>query len=133
MAAQPPATWGERVPVYDNGDPISGREATIIGEDVLSGFRALLLGAKPPRLVHDFSPPLDEAARVARDKTLFEMGVILKDEAYWGETNGGKWVQKEKTPTSPTPAFAASAGTHTPMHGEAMKFSAAGLGQMVSA
>ena len=24
------------------------------------------------------------------------------------------------------------AGTHTPMHGEAMKFSAAGLGQMVS-
>ena len=41
-------------------------------------------------------------------------------------------MQKEKTPTSPTPAFAASAGTHTPMHGEAMKFSAAGLGQMVS-
>ena len=44
MAAQTPATWSERVPVYDNGDPISGREAIIIDEDVLSGFRALLLG-----------------------------------------------------------------------------------------
>ena len=44
MAAQPPATWDERVPVYDNGDPISGREATIIDEDALNGFRALLLG-----------------------------------------------------------------------------------------
>ena len=44
MAAQTPATWGERVPVFDEGAPISGREATIIGEDVLSGFRALLLG-----------------------------------------------------------------------------------------
>ena len=43
-AAQTPATWDERVPVYDNGDPISGREATIIGENVLSGFKALLLG-----------------------------------------------------------------------------------------
>ena len=33
MAAQTPATWDERVPVFDEGDPISGREATIIGED----------------------------------------------------------------------------------------------------
>ena len=44
MAAQTPATWDERVPVYDNGDPISGREATTIDEDALNGFRALLLG-----------------------------------------------------------------------------------------
>ena len=44
MAAQPPATWDERVPVFDEGAPISGREATIIGEDAMNGFRALLLG-----------------------------------------------------------------------------------------
>ena len=52
--------------------------------------------AKPPRLVHDFSPPLDEAARVARDKTL--MGVILKDEAYWGETLVANGCKKRKHP-----------------------------------
>ena len=39
-----PATWGERMPVFEEGDPISGREATIIGEDTMNGFRALLLG-----------------------------------------------------------------------------------------
>ena len=44
MAAQTPATWDERVPVFEEGDPISGREATIIGEDAMNGFRALLLG-----------------------------------------------------------------------------------------
>ena len=44
MAAQTPATWDERVPVYDNGDPISGREAIIIDEDALNIFRALSLG-----------------------------------------------------------------------------------------
>ena len=44
MAAQTPATWDERVPVYDNGNPISGREATIIDEDALNIFRALSLG-----------------------------------------------------------------------------------------
>ena len=44
MAAQTPATWDERVPVFDEGDPISGREATIIGEDAMNIFRALSLG-----------------------------------------------------------------------------------------
>ena len=70
-----------------------------LNNTLLRWFQAIHFpSAKPPRLVHDFSPPLDEAARVARDKTLFEMGVIPKDEAYWGETLVANECKKKKYP-----------------------------------
>ena len=68
-----------------------------LNNTLLRWFQAIHFpSAKPPRLVHDFSPPLDEAARVARDKTL--MGVIPKDEAYWGETLVASGCKKRKHP-----------------------------------
>lgn len=54
-------------------------------------------GAAIPEVWRDFSEAEDLNDKVARDKTIHEMGYEPEDEDYFSETYGGAWV-KRKTP-----------------------------------
>ncbi len=44
MATNTPANWEERIPLFDEGDPLTGREATLLTADGQNIWRALAMG-----------------------------------------------------------------------------------------